>query len=348
MRVVDATCPLVTKVHQEARKFAAKGYDIVLIGHEGHEEVVGTMGHAPRAAHLVGDEEEAAQVEVADSERVAYLTQTTLSVDETAGVIDTLRERFPVLAGPRSDDICYATQNRQAAVKTLAGECQLVLVIGATNSSNSVRLVEVARAAGCQAHWSRRPRRWTRPGSRASTPSASARAPPPWSGWSTSSSRRCVSGARPRSARSRSCPRTSNSRSRGALRRDAEAVRAGGESPGRAGGPGDRRGGPPVGRWTWRLDGRPAGRRRLRRRGRAGRARCARRLHEKGVAATVLEASDGVGGRVRTDRVDEFLLDRGFQVLLTAYPEARTRSTTGSWSCIPSIRGRWSRPAASW
>jgi 4-hydroxy-3-methylbut-2-enyl diphosphate reductase len=150
--VVDATCPLVTKVHQEARKFAAKGYDIVLIGHEGHEEVVGTMGHAPRAAHLVGDEEEAAQVEVADSERVAYLTQTTLSVDETAGVIDTLRERFPVLAGPRSDDICYATQNRQAAVKTLARECQLVLVIGATNSSNSVRLVEVARAAGCQAH----------------------------------------------------------------------------------------------------------------------------------------------------------------------------------------------------
>jgi 4-hydroxy-3-methylbut-2-enyl diphosphate reductase len=152
LRVVDATCPLVTKVHQEARKFAAKGYDIVLIGHEGHEEVVGTMGHAPRAAHLVGDEEEAAQVEVADSERVAYLTQTTLSVDETAGVIDTLRERFPVLAGPRSDDICYATQNRQAAVKTLARECQLVLVIGATNSSNSVRLVEVARAAGCQAH----------------------------------------------------------------------------------------------------------------------------------------------------------------------------------------------------
>jgi 4-hydroxy-3-methylbut-2-enyl diphosphate reductase len=152
LRVIDATCPLVTKVHQEARKFAAKGYDIVLIGHEGHEEVVGTMGHAPRAAHLVGDEEEAARVEVADPERVAYLTQTTLSVDETAGVIDTLRGRFPVLAGPRSDDICYATQNRQAAVKALARDCQLVLVIGATNSSNSVRLVEVARSAGAQAH----------------------------------------------------------------------------------------------------------------------------------------------------------------------------------------------------
>ena len=152
LRVIDATCPLVTKVHQEARKFAAKGYDIVLIGHQGHEEVVGTMGHAPRAVHLVGDEDEAAAVEGADPERVAYLTQTTLSVDETAGVIDTLRGRFPVLAGPRSDDICYATQNRQAAVKALARDCQLVLVIGATNSSNSVRLVEVARSAGCQAH----------------------------------------------------------------------------------------------------------------------------------------------------------------------------------------------------
>jgi 4-hydroxy-3-methylbut-2-enyl diphosphate reductase len=152
LRVIDATCPLVTKVHQEARKFAAKGYDIVLIGHEGHEEVVGTMGHAPEAVHLVGDEEEAARVQVTDPERVAYLTQTTLSVDETAGVIDSLRRRFPVLAGPRSDDICYATQNRQAAVKALARDSELVLVIGAENSSNSVRLVEVARAAGCRAH----------------------------------------------------------------------------------------------------------------------------------------------------------------------------------------------------
>jgi 4-hydroxy-3-methylbut-2-enyl diphosphate reductase len=152
LRVVDATCPLVTKVHLEARKFAAGGYDIVLIGHQGHEEVEGTMGNAPRAVHLVGDEDEAARVQVADPERVAYLTQTTLSVDETAGVVDTLRQRFPVLAGPRSDDICYATQNRQTAVKALARDCQLVLVIGAENSSNSVRLVEVARAAGCRSH----------------------------------------------------------------------------------------------------------------------------------------------------------------------------------------------------
>jgi 4-hydroxy-3-methylbut-2-en-1-yl diphosphate reductase len=152
LRVVDATCPLVTKVHQEARKFAAKGFDIVLVGHAGHEEVAGTMGQASDAVRLVADEAEAARVEVADPERVAYLTQTTLSVDETAGVIDSLRQRFPALAGPRSDDICYATQNRQAAVKALARECQLVLVIGAENSSNSKRLVEVARAHGCRSH----------------------------------------------------------------------------------------------------------------------------------------------------------------------------------------------------
>jgi 4-hydroxy-3-methylbut-2-en-1-yl diphosphate reductase len=152
LRVVDATCPLVTKVHQEARKFAGKGYDIVLIGHEGHEEVIGTMGEAPRAIHLVGDEREAAAVQVADHEKVAYLTQTTLSVDETQGVIGVLRDRFPVLAGPRSDDICYATQNRQSAVKELAEQCQLILVIGAENSSNSKRLVEVARAMGCASH----------------------------------------------------------------------------------------------------------------------------------------------------------------------------------------------------
>jgi 4-hydroxy-3-methylbut-2-en-1-yl diphosphate reductase len=152
LRVIDATCPLVTKVHQEARKFAGGGYQIVLVGHEGHEEVIGTMGQAPAAVHLVGDEEQAARVQVADPERVAYLTQTTLSVDETAGVVQALRERFPVLAGPRSDDICYATQNRQAAVKALARDCQLVLVIGAENSSNSRRLVEVARAHGCRSH----------------------------------------------------------------------------------------------------------------------------------------------------------------------------------------------------
>ena len=152
LRVLDATCPLVTKVHQEARKFAAKGYDIVLVGHAGHEEVAGTMGQAPERVRLVGDEAEAARVQVDDPGRVAYLTQTTLSVDETAGVVDALRERFPTLAGPRSDDICYATQNRQAAVKALARECQLVLVIGAENSSNSKRLVEVARSHGRQSH----------------------------------------------------------------------------------------------------------------------------------------------------------------------------------------------------
>jgi len=152
LRVVDATCPLVTKVHQEARKFAAKGYDIVLVGHQGHEEVVGTMGQAPRAVHLVGDADEAGRVEVPDPTRVAYLTQTTLSVDETTGVVATLRERFPALAGPRSDDICYATQNRQAAVKELAAQCELILVIGAENSSNSKRLVEVARDHGCASH----------------------------------------------------------------------------------------------------------------------------------------------------------------------------------------------------
>jgi 4-hydroxy-3-methylbut-2-enyl diphosphate reductase len=152
LKVVDATCPLVTKVHQEARKFAGKGYDIVLIGHEGHEEVVGTMGEAPSAFHLVNDEKEAAELEIADPGKVAYLTQTTLSVNETQGVIGVLRDRFPVLAGPRSDDICYATQNRQSAVKELAGSCQLILVIGADNSSNSKRLVEVARSLGCASH----------------------------------------------------------------------------------------------------------------------------------------------------------------------------------------------------
>jgi 4-hydroxy-3-methylbut-2-enyl diphosphate reductase len=152
LRAIDATCPLVTKVHQEARKFAGQGYDIVLIGHQGHEEVVGTMGQAPRSVHLVGDADEARAVDLPDPERVAYLTQTTLSVDETAGVVDALRERFPVLAGPRSDDICYATQNRQTAVKALAEECELVLVIGAENSSNSKRLVEVARDRGRAAH----------------------------------------------------------------------------------------------------------------------------------------------------------------------------------------------------
>src|SRR6266540_4220398 len=152
---VPAGATVVFSAHgvaPEVRKFAGKGYDIVLIGHEGHEEVIGTMGEAPRAIHLVGDERAAAAVKIADPDRVAYLTQTTLSVDETQGVIGVLRDRFPVLAGPRSDDICYATQNRQSAVKELADECQLILVIGAENSSNSKRLVEVARSLGCASH----------------------------------------------------------------------------------------------------------------------------------------------------------------------------------------------------
>ena len=147
LKVIDATCPLVTQGHHEARKYSKAGYDIVLIGHEGHEEVVGTMGHATRV-HLVGDAEEAARVQIDAPDKVAYLTQTTLSVDETDGVVDVLRERFPVLSGPKADDICYATQNRQVAVKQLAAACDLVLVVGATNSSNSVRLVEVALESG--------------------------------------------------------------------------------------------------------------------------------------------------------------------------------------------------------
>jgi 4-hydroxy-3-methylbut-2-en-1-yl diphosphate reductase len=152
LRVVDATCPLVTKVHQEARKFAAKGYDIVLIGHEGHEEVVGTTGEAPEHVHLVDGPDDVENVVVRDPDKVAWLSQTTLSVDETLETVRRLRLKFPSLLDPPSDDICYATQNRQVAVKAIARECQLVLVIGAENSSNSKRLVEVARANGCRSH----------------------------------------------------------------------------------------------------------------------------------------------------------------------------------------------------
>lgn len=148
--VLDATCPLVTKVHQEARKFARSGYDIVLIGHGGHEEVVGTMGHAA-GMHLVADAAEAQALDLADPSRVAYLTQTTLSVDETSEAVSALRARFPQMEGPRSDDICYATQNRQHAVKQLAPLCDFLLVVGAENSSNSRRLVEVSIAEGCPA-----------------------------------------------------------------------------------------------------------------------------------------------------------------------------------------------------
>jgi 4-hydroxy-3-methylbut-2-enyl diphosphate reductase len=153
LRTIDATCPLVTKVHVEARRFAADDYDIVLIGHEGHEEVVGTTGEAPEHIKLVDGPAEAATVQVRDPARVAYLSQTTLSVDETDNVVRALRARFPLLQGPPSDDICYATQNRQVAVKEIAAECDLVIVVGSRNSSNSVRLVEVARDAGAAASY---------------------------------------------------------------------------------------------------------------------------------------------------------------------------------------------------
>jgi 4-hydroxy-3-methylbut-2-en-1-yl diphosphate reductase len=148
LQTIDATCPLVTKVHVEAKKFAAEGYTIVLVGHAGHEEVEGTMGEAPEHIVLIENEEDVDRLEVADPTKVAYISQTTLSVDETRAIIDRLRERFPAIVGPRTDDICYATTNRQAAVKQLARECDLVLVIGSRNSSNSNRLVEVAREHG--------------------------------------------------------------------------------------------------------------------------------------------------------------------------------------------------------
>jgi 4-hydroxy-3-methylbut-2-enyl diphosphate reductase len=152
LRTIDATCPLVTKVHVEARKFAQDGYTIVLIGHEGHEEVEGTTGEAPANIVLVQTEDDVDRLEVDDPNRIAYITQTTLSVDETSSIIARLKEKFPNAVGPKTDDICYATTNRQQAVKALARECDLVLVIGSTNSSNSNRLVEVAREHGAASH----------------------------------------------------------------------------------------------------------------------------------------------------------------------------------------------------
>jgi 4-hydroxy-3-methylbut-2-enyl diphosphate reductase len=152
LRTIDATCPLVTKVHREAVKFAGERYTIVLIGHAGHEEVEGTTGEAPEHIVLVESEEDVDRLEVPDPDRVAYISQTTLSVDETRAIINRLRERFPNIVGPRTDDICYATTNRQAAVKQMAAQCDLVLVIGSRNSSNSQRLVDVARDCGARAH----------------------------------------------------------------------------------------------------------------------------------------------------------------------------------------------------
>jgi 4-hydroxy-3-methylbut-2-enyl diphosphate reductase len=152
LATIDATCPLVTKVHVEAKKFAAEGYTIVLIGHAGHEEVEGTMGEVPDNIVLIESEDDVDTLEVEDPSKIAYISQTTLSVDETRTVINRLRERFPAIIGPRTDDICYATTNRQAAVKQLARACDLVLVIGSRNSSNSNRLVEVAREYGADSH----------------------------------------------------------------------------------------------------------------------------------------------------------------------------------------------------
>jgi len=151
LHTIDATCPLVTKVHAEARRFAREDVDILLIGHEGHEEVVGTTGEAPDRVHLVDGPQGVAGLEIRDPSRVAWLSQTTLSVDETRDTVDALRERFPLLIDPPSDDICYATQNRQVAVKVIAAQSDLVLVVGSANSSNSVRLVEVAVGSGAGA-----------------------------------------------------------------------------------------------------------------------------------------------------------------------------------------------------
>ena len=148
LKTIDATCPLVTKVHSEAKRFAAEGYDIILIGHDGHEEVVGTMGEAPEAITLVEDPASAVDLEVENPDKLVWLSQTTLSVDETMQTVNTLQGRFPNLMSPPSDDICYATQNRQVAVKEIARDSDVVIVVGSGNSSNSVRLVEVALEAG--------------------------------------------------------------------------------------------------------------------------------------------------------------------------------------------------------
>ncbi len=148
---IDATCPLVTKVHKEAKRFADEDYDILLIGHEGHEEVIGTMGEAPERIHLVDGPQDVAELKVRDENKLVWLSQTTLSVDETMETVDKLQERFPALVSPPSDDICYATQNRQTAVKQIGADADLVIVVGSKNSSNSVRLVEVALQAGARA-----------------------------------------------------------------------------------------------------------------------------------------------------------------------------------------------------
>jgi 4-hydroxy-3-methylbut-2-enyl diphosphate reductase len=152
LRAIDATCPLVTKVHLEAVRFAREGYSILLIGHEGHDEVLGTMGEAPQSMHLVQDAADVERLDLPAGSRVAYLTQTTLSVDDAEVIIAALRRRFPNIVGPSKDDICYATQNRQEAVKELVPEADVVIVLGSRNSSNSMRLAEIARSCGKPAH----------------------------------------------------------------------------------------------------------------------------------------------------------------------------------------------------
>src|SRR6202165_2360721 len=152
LRVIDATCPLVTKVHVEAVKFAKEGYSLILIGHRDHDEVIGTLGEAPAVTQVVGSPEEVASVTLPDPNRVAFLTQTTLSLDETRDIIAALRKRFPNIQGPAAQDICYATENRQVAVKHVASDADLLLVVGSDNSSNSNRLVEVARNLGTGSH----------------------------------------------------------------------------------------------------------------------------------------------------------------------------------------------------
>ena len=152
LKVIDSTCPLVTKVHYEAVKYAKEGFTIFLIGHQDHDEVIGTTGEAPAAIKLIETKEDIENLEVLDPARVAYLTQTTLSMDDTRGIIKKLREKFPLASGPSSEDICYATQNRQSAVLELAKTARLILVVGSANSSNSQRLVEVAESAGAKAY----------------------------------------------------------------------------------------------------------------------------------------------------------------------------------------------------
>jgi len=152
LKIIDATCPLVTKVHVEAKRFAGKGYTIILIGHVGHEEVEGTMGEAPLSIKLVTSLEDVEKLEIDNSEKVSYLTQTTLSLNDTRQIVDALKKKFPAIESPPSDDICYATQNRQEAVRALSEHTDLILVVGARNSSNSNRLVEEARRNGTPSH----------------------------------------------------------------------------------------------------------------------------------------------------------------------------------------------------